>query len=164
MAMLVPYRRSRILAFLDPWADPQAAGYQYIQALVSASSGGWLGRGLGASREKFGWLPYAHTDFIFAIISEEVGVVGAFAVIGLFATFGVLGARTAFHAPDALGRMLAAGTTIWVVLQAVVNMGAVLALLPITGVPLPFVSFGGSSMVVTMFAVGILLNVARQAK
>ena len=122
------------------------------------------GVGLGASRAKWGFLPNAHTDFIFAIVGEELGLIGTFGVVGLFVAFAVLGIRTALRAPDRFGALLAAGVTAWVCGQAFVNMGAVTSLLPVTGVPLPFVSFGGSSLVVTMAATGILLNVARQAR
>jgi cell division protein FtsW len=153
-----------MLAFLDPWKDPQNTGFQTIQSLVGTASGGLFGVGLGASRAKWGFLPFAHTDFIFAIIAEELGLIGALLVLGLFLGFGVLGVSTALRAPDLFGTLLATGVTAWITVQAVVNIGAVLGVLPITGVPLPFVSFGGSSMVATMFATGVLLNVARQAR
>jgi cell division protein FtsW len=120
--------------------------------------------GLGASRAKWGFLPNAHTDFIFAIIGEELGLVGALLVVGLFVAFAALGVRAAVRAPDRFGTLLAAGITAWIVGQAFINIGAVIGLLPITGVPLPFVSFGGSALVITMAAVGMLLNVARQAR
>jgi cell division protein FtsW len=158
------YRRARVLAFLDPWADPQNTGYQTIQSLVGIASGGIFGVGLGASKAKWGYLPYAHTDFIFAIISEELGLVGAAIVVGLFVALVVLGVRTALRAPDRFGTLLATGVTAWLAVQAFVNIGAVIAVLPITGVPLPFVSFGGSSLLATMIAAGILLNVARQCR
>jgi cell division protein FtsW len=164
LAVAAPYRRSRMLAFLDPWKDPQNTGFQTIQSLVGTASGGLFGVGLGASRAKWGFLPFAHTDFIFAIIAEELGLIGALLVLGLFLGFGVLGVSTALRAPDLFGTLLATGVTAWITVQAVVNIGAVLGVLPITGVPLPFVSFGGSSMVATMFATGVLLNVARQAR
>jgi cell division protein FtsW len=157
------YRRARILAFLHPWNDPLNTGYQTIQSQVSVASGGWLGVGLGASKAKWGFLPYAHTDFIFAIISEEVGLVGAMAVVGLFVALGFLGIRTGLHTADPFGRMLAIGITTWLCVQAFVNIGAVIGVLPITGVPLPFISFGGSSLLATMAGAGILLNVARTA-
>jgi len=157
------YRRARILAFLHPWNDPLNTGYQTIQSQVSVASGGWLGVGLGASKAKWGFLPYAHTDFIFAIISEELGLVGAMAVVGLFVALGFFGIRTGLHTADPFGRMLAIGITTWLCVQAFVNIGAVIGVLPITGVPLPFISFGGSSLLATMAAAGILLNVARTA-
>jgi len=157
------YRRARILAFLHPWSDPLNTGYQPIQSLVSVASGGWFGVGLGASKAKWGFLPYAHTDFIFAIISEELGLVGAMLVVALFVALGFLGVRTGLRAADPFGRMLAIGVTTWLCVQAFVNIGAVITVLPITGVPLPFISFGGSSLLATMAAAGILLNVARTA-
>ena len=162
--MAEPYRRDRLLAFLHPWKDPGNTGYQSIQGLVGLATGGVFGVGLGASRAKWGFLPNAHTDFIFAIIGEELGLVGSLAVVALFVVFAILGVRAAARAPDRFGTLLAAGITAWIVVQAFVNIGAVAGVLPITGVPLPFVSFGGSSLVVLMFAAGILLNVARQGR
>ena len=158
------YRRRRLLAFVDPWSDPLNTGYQTIQSQVSLASGGLIGVGLGASRAKWGFLPYAHTDFIFAIIGEELGLVGAALVVGLFLALGYLGIRAAVGAADPFGRLVAAGITTWFCAQAFVNIGAVIGILPITGVPLPFVSFGGSSLVAAMAAAGLLLNVARQAR
>jgi cell division protein FtsW len=158
------YRRARLTAFLDPWSDAGNTGYQIAQSLIGQAEGGLTGVGLGASRAKWGFLPNAHTDFIFAILGEEAGLLGSLLVVALFAGFAVLGIRTAFRAPDRFGTLLAAGITAWVVGQAVVNVGAVVGVLPVTGVPLPFVSFGGSSLVITMAATGILLNVARQAR
>jgi cell division protein FtsW len=156
------YRRARVLAFLHPWNDPLNTGYQTIQSQVSLASGGWFGVGLGASRAKWGFLPYAHTDFIFAIIGEELGLFGALLVVGLFVALGYLGVRAGLRAPDPFARMLAIGITTWLCVQAFVNIGAVIGVLPITGVPLPFISFGGSSLLATMAAAGLLLNVARR--
>lgn len=164
LALAAPYRRARVLAFLDPWKDYQDTGYQNIQSLVGLASGGITGVGLGQSRAKWGFLPYAHTDFIFAIIGEELGLLGALAVVGLFVALCTLGARAALLAPDRFGMLLAAGVTVWFGVQAFVNIGAVIGILPITGVPLPFVSYGGSSLVVGMAGAGLLLNVARQAQ
>jgi cell division protein FtsW len=164
LALAAPYRRQRVLAFLDPWKDYQDAGYQNIQSLVGIASGGITGTGLGQSRAKWGFLPYAHTDFIFAIIGEELGLLGALVVVALFVTLCVLGARAALLAPDRFGMLIAAGVTVWFGVQAFVNIGAVIGILPITGVPLPFVSYGGSSLVFSMAAAGLLLNVARQAQ
>jgi cell division protein FtsW len=164
VGMAAPYRRARLLAFLDPWADPGNTGYQSIQALVGMGSGGLSGVGLGASRSKWGFLPNAHTDFIFAIVGEEIGLLGSLLLVVLFVAFAVLGVRAALRAPDRFGAHLAAGITIWVVGQAFLNVGTVIGLLPVTGVPLPFVSFGGSSIVVLMLAVGILANVVRQGR
>jgi cell division protein FtsW len=162
LAVAAPYRRDRVFGFLDPWADPTNTGYQNIQSLVGLASGGLAGTGLGASRAKWGFLPYAHTDFIFAIIGEELGWVGAVVVVGLFALLGIIGVRIALHAPDRYGLLLATGVTAWFLVQAFVNIGAVIGILPITGVPLPFVSYGGSSLVFTMAAAGLLLSVARR--
>jgi cell division protein FtsW len=164
LALWAPYRRARVLAFLDPWADYENTGYQNIQSLVSISSGGITGTGLGESRAKWGFLPEAHTDFIFAIIGEELGLVGALVVVSLFVALCVLGARAAHRAPDRFGMLLAAGTTVWFGAQAFVNIGAVIGILPITGVPLPFVSYGGSSLLFSMLGAGLLLNVARQGE
>ena len=158
------YRWERVSSFRDPFGDFENTGYQVAQSLVALGTGNVSGVGLGASRAKWGFLPNAHTDFIFAIVGEELGLIGTFGVVALFVAFAVVGIRIALRAPDRLGALLAAGVTAWVCGQAVVNMGAVTSLLPVTGVPLPFVSFGGSSLVVTMAATGILLNVARQAR
>ena len=162
LAVAAPYRRARVLTFLDPTADASNAGYQIVQSLIALGSGGISGVGLGASRAKWLFLPNAHTDFIFAVIGEEVGLIGTMTVLGLFCAFAVLGIRVAQHAPDRFGMLLATGITVWVVVQAAVNIGAVIGLLPVSGIPLPFVSFGGSSLVVTMIAAGILANVASQ--
>jgi cell division protein FtsW len=164
LALGASYRRARVLAFLNPWADPLNTGYQNIQSLVGIASGGITGLGLGQSRAKWGFLPYAHTDFIFAIIGEELGLVGALVVVALFVALCVLGARASQHAPDRFGMLLAAGITVWFGVQAFVNIGAVIGILPITGVPLPFVSYGGSSLVFSMVGAGLLLNVARQGQ
>lgn len=163
-ALSAPYRRARVLAFLNPWGDPANTGYQTIQSLVGIASGGLTGVGLGASRAKWGFLPYAHTDFIFAIVAEELGLVGALTVLALFVALGLFGIRAALRAPDTFGLLLASGITTWFVLQAVVNVGAVVGLLPITGVPLPFVSYGGTALVVNLTAMGVLLSVARQGR
>ncbi len=163
-AVAAPYRYRRLMAFRDPWADPLNTGYQTIQSQLGIANGGLLGVGLGEGRAKWGFLPFPHTDFIFAIIGEEFGMVGALLVVALFVAIGVLGVRTALRAPDVFGMLIAAGVTTWILVQAFVNIGAVVGVLPITGVPLPFVSFGGSSLLVTMAATGLLLNVARQAR
>ena len=164
LAWLEPYRRERMLTFLHPFADSSNSGYQIAQSLIAIGSGGLTGVGLGASRAKWNFLPNAHTDFIFAIIGEELGLIGAFVVMGLFIVFGILGTRAALRAPDRFGTLLAAGTTMWVVAQAVINIGAVVGVLPVTGIPLPFVSFGGSALVTTMLASGILVNVAGRGR
>ena len=164
LGLVEGYRRARLFSFLNPWKDAGNTGYQIVQSLVGLASGHWTGLGLGASRAKWGFLPNAYTDFIFAIIGEELGLIGTLLVIGLFVGFAVLGVRTALKAPDRFGALLASGITAWVVGQALINIGAVIGVLPVTGVPLPFVSFGGSSLVITMGAAGILLNIARQTR
>jgi cell division protein FtsW len=164
MAVLEPYRWRRMTAFRHPFADAGNTGYQSAQGLLALGSGKVTGVGLGASRASWGFLPNPHTDFIFAIIGEQTGLLGSLLVISLFAAFAFLGVRAALRAPDRFGMLLAAGITSWIVGQAVINVGAVVGLLPVTGVPLPFVSFGGSSLVIAMGAVGILLNVARAGR
>ena len=162
MSMSASYRRDRLFSLFDPWNDPLNTGWQPIQAGVAISSGGLWGAGLGASRAKWGFLPFAQTDFIFAIVAEELGFLAAMAVILAYLVLGVMGLSTALRAPDRFGQLLAAGITSWILIQAFVNIGAVLGLLPITGVPLPFVSYGGSSTILSLTAFGILLNIARQ--
>lgn len=158
------WRRDRFLIFLDPWSDISGTGYQTLQSLHAITVGGFSGVGLGASRAKWGFLPYAHTDFIFAIIAEEFGLLGAATVVLLYVAIGVAGMMAALRAPDRFGMLLAVGITTWIVSQAVLNLGSVMALLPVTGVTLPFLSFGGTSLVVTLASVGVLLNVARQGR
>jgi cell division protein FtsW len=157
------YRKARVLAFLHPWDDPTNTGYQLIQSLIGLGSGGWLGVGLGASRQKWLYIPNAHTDFIFSILGEELGLLGELVVLALFGLLLWAGVRIAARTRDTFGRLLSAGIVSWLSLQIMVNLGAVTGLLPVTGVPLPFVSFGGSSLVVTLAAVGILVNVGRSA-
>jgi len=163
LAVSSEYRRERVLSFLNPMADPQGENYQSVQSLVGLASGGFAGSGLGGSRAKFGFLPFAHSDFIFAIIGEELGLVGALVVVALFVLFGILGVRVALHAPDRFGMLLAVGITAWFLFQAFVNISVVAGVLPVTGVPLPFVSYGGSSLIFSMGAAGLLLAVARKA-
>ncbi len=155
------YRRVRFLSFLHPWADAKNTGYQLVQSLIALGSGGWFGVGLGASRQKWMYVPNAHTDFIFSILGEELGLIGEIAVLVAFGALIVAGIRIAARAPDVFGRLLAAGIVGWFGLQTLVNLGAVTGLLPITGVPLPFLSYGGSSLVVSLAAVGILWNIAK---
>ncbi|MFM7719290.1 MAG: putative lipid II flippase FtsW [Actinomycetota bacterium] len=157
------YRRERLLAFLHPWEDPGGRGFQLIQSLIAFGSGGITGVGLGASRQKWFRVPNAHTDFIFAIIGEELGLVGSIVVLIGYGLLLFAGVRVAIVARDAFGRILAAGIVSWFGIQALVNLGAVTGLLPITGVPLPFVSYGGSSLIVSLAAVGILVNIAKAA-
>jgi cell division protein FtsW len=158
------YRWARFISYGDPWQDPQGSGYQAIQSLTALGSGGMFGLGLGASRQKFGFLPNAHTDFIYSIIGEELGLVGALLVLLLFGLLVYAGVRIALHAPDGFGRLLAIGITGWFGIQALTNLGAVTGLLPITGVPLPFVSFGGSALVISLVAVGILLSISKASR
>ena len=159
-----PYRLHRLMAFLNPWADPLNTGFQSIQSLLALGSGGIFGVGLGQSIQKYQWLPFAHTDFIFAIVGEETGLIGTTAVLSLFALFTYRGYRVALKAPDAFGSLLACGVTTWVAFQALINIAAVTVTLPTTGIPLPFISYGGSSLAITMLAVGILMNVAMQGE
>ncbi|MDI3297711.1 MAG: putative lipid II flippase FtsW [Bacillota bacterium] len=158
------YRRQRFLAFLDPQADPLGAGYHITQGLYALGEGSLFGSGLGNSLQKYFYVPERHTDFIFTILADELGFVGALAVILLFALLAWRGFRVALRAPDGLGALLASGVTAAILVQAVVNIGVVGSVLPITGIPLPFVSFGGSSLVFSLTSVGILLNVSRYAR
>ncbi|MBE0416602.1 MAG: putative lipid II flippase FtsW [Coriobacteriia bacterium] len=158
--MVAPYRIRRVTSFLDPFADPLGSGYQSIQALYAFGSGGLDGVGLGMSRQKFFYLPAAHTDFIFAIIGEELGLLGALSVVAAFAVMAYAGVRIALGARDGYGRVLAGGLTAMLVTQAIINMGAVTGLLPVTGIPMPLVSSGGSSMTFTMLCIGIILSVS----
>jgi cell division protein FtsW len=162
LALTEGYRRARLFNFLNPFADPLKAGYQSVQSLIALGSGGISGVGLGASRQKWLYVPNAHTDFIFSILGEELGLIGTLAVIALFVGLAYAGVRVARRAPDPFGRLVAIGITVWIVGQGIVNMGAVTGLLPITGVPLPLVSFGGSALVISLTAIGILANIARQ--
>ncbi|HVA03274.1 MAG TPA: putative lipid II flippase FtsW [Acidimicrobiales bacterium] len=155
-----PYRRARLLSFLDPFAHAKGSGYQVVQSLVGLGSGHLYGLGLGGGREKWGLLPNAHTDFIFSVIGEEGGLVGTLIVLGLFGALAWYGLRAAVRAPDRFGALLAVAATSWITSQAVINIGAVIGVLPVTGIPLPFISFGGSSLVITLVAAGILVNVA----
>jgi cell division protein FtsW len=159
----VGYRNARLLAFLHPDADPQGAGFQLMQSLIAVGSGGFSGVGLMESKQKLFYLPEAHTDFIYAVISEELGFVGALLVLGLFAIYGWRGLRAAFNAPDNFGRLLATGITTLVLSQALINFAVVLGMVPTKGIPLPFVSYGGSSLLVMLLATGVLLNVSQQA-
>ncbi len=158
------YRQQRLTNFMDPFRDPLGASYQPVQALIGLGSGGPVGVGLGHSVLKYGWLPEAHTDFIFAVIGEETGLVGTTLVLAGFVALTVRGYRAAMRAPDRFGVMLATGITTWIGLQALVNMATVTSTLPATGVPLPFISYGGSALAITLAAMGVLLNVAAQAQ
>ncbi len=155
-----PYRQERFLAFLDPWKDAQNTGYQSVQALIGLASGGIFGKGLGEGVQKIFYLPEAHTDMIFAIVGEELGLIGSTLVISAYGAFAYAGLHVALRCTDPFGKRLAAALTSLVCGQAVVNLAAVLGLAPLTGIPLPFVSAGGSSLVVALTGVGILLNIA----
>jgi cell division protein FtsW len=156
-----PYRRDRLLTFLDPWKDPTGAGLQNVQALISFGSGGIFGRGLGSGLAPLYYLPEAHTDMMFAVVGEELGLVGVTLVIMAFCAFGYAGIRLAIACRDPFAKRLAAGITALVCGQAAINMAAAIGLAPLTGIPLPFVSYGGSSLVVMLVGVGVLLNIAR---
>lgn len=161
LAYYAPYRRDRLLAFIDPWNDPLDEGWQTIQSLVSVANGGVTGVGIGESRGKYGFLPEAHNDFVFAVTAEEFGLVGATIVVLGYVAFGITALVVARDA-DRFGALLVIGVTAWILVQAFINIGAVLGVLPITGVPLPFMSAGGTSLVTTMAGVGLVLNVARK--
>jgi cell division protein FtsW len=159
----VSYRQARLTAFLDPGSDPQGAGFQLLQSLIAVGSGGFTGVGLMESKQKLFYLPEAHTDFIYGVICEELGFIGAVFVIGLFVVYGWRGLRAAFSAPDGFGRLLAIGITTMVLSQALVNFAVVLGMVPTKGIPLPFVSYGGSSLLAMLLATGVLLNISQQA-
>ena len=159
-----PYRRARIFSFLDPWSDAQGSGFQIVQAMIGIGSGGIPGVGLGEGPQKTLYLPEAHTDMIFAVVGEELGFIGSTLVIGAFAAFAVIGFRIALRCRDPFGKLLASGLTALVCGQAAINLAAVLGIAPLTGIPLPFISYGGSSLVVLLAGVGILLNIAVNGK
>ena len=163
LIMNASYRQARLMAFLHPDSDPQGAGFQLLQSLIAVGSGGFTGVGLMESKQKLFYLPEAHTDFIFAVICEELGFLGATIVIALFAMYAWRGLRAAFNAPDGFGRMVALGVTAMVLFQALINFAVVLGMMPTKGIPLPFVSYGGSSLLVMLLATGVLLNISQQA-
>ncbi len=158
-----PYRWRRMVAFVNPWDDAQGAGFQIIQSFLALGSGGWLGQGLGESKQKLFYLPEPYTDFIFAIIGEELGLIGAACVVALFALVIWRGLRVGLRAPDAFGTYLALGLTLLLATQTLVNLAVVMGALPTKGLPLPFVSFGGSALLMTMFSTGVLLNISQHA-
>ena len=160
----VSYRQARLMAFLDPDSDPQGSGFQLLQSLIAVGSGGFTGVGLMESKQKLFYLPEAHTDFIYAVICEELGFVGALIVVALFVVYGWRGLRAAFGAPDGFGRLLALGITAMVLCQALINLAVVLGMVPTKGIPLPFVSYGGSSLLMMLLATGVLLNISQQAR
>jgi cell division protein FtsW len=163
LLILVPWRLKRLMTFLDPWADQQGGGFQVVQSLIAIGSGGTNGLGFAQGKQKMLFLPFAHSDFIFAVVGEELGLVGAFAVVLVFAHFLWRGVRTALLAPDRFGMLLSLGIVTSIVAQALFNISVVLSLVPTKGIPLPFISYGGSSLVPTLAAVGILLNVSQHA-
>jgi cell division protein FtsW len=160
---MAPYRMRRITAFMDPWADARGSGFQIIQSWLALGNGGLFGQGIGGSRQKLFYLPESHTDFIFAVLGEELGFVGAVAIVALFAVLVWRGLRVGLRAPDAFGTYLALGITVLLATQTLVNLGVVTGLLPTKGLPLPFISFGGSALLMTMLATGMLLNVSQHA-
>jgi len=160
----VAYRRDRILAFLDPYADPQGRGFHMIQSLIAVSTGGITGVGLMEGKQKLFYLPEPHTDFIFAVTAEELGLVGSLVIVLLFAIFLWRGMRTALRTQDMFGRFLAVGITSMIVVQAFINISVVLGMMPTKGIPLPLVSYGGSSLFMTLSCVGVLLNISKQAE
>ena len=163
LVMGTAYRRQRVLTFLDPWRDPLGAGFQIIQSLIAVGTGGVTGKGLMNGVQKLFYLPEPHTDFIFSVISEELGLIGATAVVACFCVITWRGLRVALRAPDGFGAFLALGLTTMVAVQAFFNISVVLGLLPTKGIPLPFVSAGGSSLLINLVGMGILLNVSQHA-
>ena len=161
LSIAAPYRLARFASWLNPSQDSLGSGWQVLHGQSALGGGGWFGVGLGASREKWGWPPEAHTDFIYAVVGEELGIIGTLLVIGLFAAIGVAGLRLARVTSDPFVRTASAATVAWILTQALLNLGAVLQLIPITGVPLPLVSYGGSSLVPTLVALGMLMSFAR---
>ena len=159
--LVEPYRRQRLLSFIDPGAHASGSGYQVVQSLIGLGSGHLMGLGLGSGREKWGFLPNAHTDFIFSVVGEELGLVGAVCLLLLLVLFCWFGLRAASRAPDRFGGLLGVALVAWIAAETFINVGAVIGLLPVTGIPLPFISFGGSSLVITMVAAGLLVNIAR---
>ncbi len=164
VAVASPYRRTRLLSFMDPSAHGSSSGYQVLQSLIGLGSGHLFGMGLGGGQAQWGFLPNAHTDVIFSVIGEELGIVGALTVLVLLGAFLWLGIRAATTSVDRYGALLALGLVAWVAAETLINIGAVVGVLPVTGIPLPFISFGGSSLVITMAAAGVLINVAKQGE
>jgi cell division protein FtsW len=163
LLIFVPFRARRLITFLDPWADPQGSGFQVVQSLIAVGSGGLHGLGFAQGKQKMFFLPFGHSDFIFAVVSEELGLVGGLAVVAVFAFFLWRGLRASLLAPDRFGMLLSLGLVIAIVAQALFNISVVLSLVPTKGIPLPFISYGGSSLVPTLAAVGILLNISQQS-
>jgi cell division protein FtsW len=163
LLLFVPWRMKRLITFLNPWADQQGSGFQVVQSLIAIGSGGPNGLGFAQGKQKMLFLPFAHSDFIFAVIGEELGLVGALAVVAIFALFLWRGVRTSLLAPDRFGMLLSLGIVTSIVTQALFNISVVLSLVPTKGIPLPFISYGGSSLVPTLAAVGVLLNISQYA-
>jgi len=164
LILRVPYRYERVMAFLHPAADPRGHGFQLMQSLIAVGSGGIFGVGLMESRQKLFYLPEAHTDFIFAVLSEELGLIAALVVLGLFAIYAWRGFRAALLAQDDFGRLAAIGITSMVLAQALINISVVIGLMPTKGIPLPFLSYGGSSLLAMLLATGVLLNISQQTR
>jgi cell division protein FtsW len=164
ISLVSPYRLRRLVAFIDPWKDPQGIGFQVIQSLLAVGSGGLTGLGLGSSRQKFFYLPQQFTDFIFAILCEELGLIGGGVVVILFMLFCARGLRIAYSTGDKFSSLLAVGIVSWLTMQALINIMVVVGMLPTTGIPLPFISYGGTATIINLFAVGIVLNISMQAK
>jgi len=162
LVMNVDYRRRRIMAFLNPWDDPTGTGFQIIQSWIAFGTGGWFGNGLGEGKQKLFFLPEAHTDFIFSVVGEELGFVGVFVVTAMFLLLVLRGIRTALHAPDDFGRYLAFGLSVLIGLEAFTNIAVVLGMLPTKGLALPFLSYGGTSLLTTLMSMGVLLNISSQ--
>ncbi|SDG81753.1 cell division protein FtsW [Sinosporangium album] len=162
MIYVEPYRMDRITGFLDPWADAQDTGYQAVQGQIAMGSGGWFGLGLGSSRQKWSWIPHAESDFIFSILGEELGLFGTLAVVALFGILGYAGLRVASRAKDPFVRLASAAVIAWITGQAMVNIGAVIGVVPVTGIPLPLVSYGGSALLPTLASLGMLLSFAKR--
>jgi len=163
LLIFVPWRLQRLVTFLDPWADPQDRGFQVVQSLIAVGSGGLNGLGFAQGKQKMFYLPFAHSDFIFAVVGEELGLIGALVVVAVFGLFLWRGVRAALLAPDRFGMLLGIGIVSAIVVQALFNISVVLSLLPTKGIPLPFISYGGSSLVPTLVSVGILLNISQHA-
>jgi cell division protein FtsW len=159
-----PYRRARLMTFLRPFENIRGTGYQLAQAILAVGSGGWFGKGFGGSQLKLMYLPKPHTDFIFPVICEELGLIGAIFILGLLTTILVRGMRIARQAPNLFGTLLASGITLTIVLQSFFNIAMAIGMLPTKGIPLPFLSFGGSSLLSTLIGIGILLSISRQSR
>lgn len=164
LILLAPYRLARLTVFLNPDHDPSGSGYQVSQALLAVGSGGLLGAGLGQSRQKFNYLPEPVTDSIFAVIGEEFGFIGSVLLVSLFLYLAWRGLRIAQGAPDMFGRLIVVGVVAWIIFQSFINISAIIGLIPLTGIPLPLISYGGTSLAVILAAVGIVLNVSRQSR